>query len=379
MNRRTFLLLAIALALPPALARACILCTSPTSSSLARESGEAKLVIYGKVANARPGPDGISGSTDFAVLSLIKGDAKLVKGNTVTLPRYVPQSPGVTYLIFLDVINGQLDAYRNVVCTSDRIVQYLKRMPPITATSTPAERQARLKYTFEYLQDPELELSADAYKEWALASNQDVAAVAGQLDAAKLRRWLADPKTPTYCIGLYAYLLGSSGDASDAERLKQWVLQPPDLRMRGALDGLLAGYRRARPAESWELVRTVAAATDREFGERLALLRTLRFVHDVEGESARKEILSVCDKLLQQSDTFDLIVGLLHRWGWWERTDAIFAAYGTPGAQSIMTKRAIVRYALSCPEPAAKTFLEKLRKEEPALVKDVEKWLEQEK
>jgi hypothetical protein len=368
----------LAATLSPALTRACTLCTfnGGNSNPLAKEVSEAKLVVYGKITNARLGPDGIRGTCDVAVESLIKGDATLVKGNSITLPRYVPPSPGVTYLIFLDVNNGQFDPYRNIVCSSDRIVQYLKKMPPVQATSTSIERQSRLHYTFDYLQDDEPELAADAYKEWALASNQDVAAVAGKLDASKLRRWLMDPKTPAHCIGLYAYLLGSCGDAGDVERLKQLVLNPTDARFKGALDGLLAGYHRAKGAASWEFVRSVAGNKDRDFGERHAILRLLRFVHDVDGEAGRKDIVSCCDQLMRHTDTLDLVIEQLRQWSWWERSETVFQLFGTPAAQAPMTRRAIVRYALKCPETSAKSFLEKVRKDDPALVKDVEEWMQ---
>lgn len=371
-SRSLRLFLVLALCLPPALARACIFCLNPNSNPLAREVTDARLVVYGKITDARLAQDGIHGTTDFAVEALIKGDPAQLTGKTITLPRYQPPSPGVKHLIFLDVSNGQYDPYRSIACSTDRVVEYLKKMPSLSANSTPAERQARLKYTFDFLQDAEPELATDAYKEWALGTNQDVAAVAGQLDPAKLRRWLVDVRTPAHCIALYAYLLGSCGDAGDAERLKRLIQRPPDQRMKGALDGLLAGYHRARPAESWELFRVVAAGPDRDFGERHAMLRTLRFVHDVEGEKARKEILGCCDELLKQPDTFDLIIEQLRQWGWWDRSGAIFQIFATPAAKAPMTRRTIVRYALKCPEPAAKAFLEKVRKEDAELVKGVE-------
>jgi len=365
-------ILALLLSLPPALAQACIFCVNPNSNPLAREVAEAKLVVYGKITDAHLGPDGIRGTSQFTVESLIKGDQALLKGRTITLPRYQPPTVGIMHLLFIDVSNGQYDPYRTIACPSNRVVEYLRKMPQLSSPGTPVERQIRLKYTFEYLQDAEPELAADAYKEWAIAGNQDVANVAGQLDPAKLRRWLLDARTPNHCIALYAYLLGSCGDGNDAERLRQMIVGPSDQRYKAALDGLLAGYHRARPKESWEVFRAVAAAADRDFGERHAMLRTLRFIHDVEGNQAREEILSCCDKLLQQIDTFDLVIEQLRQWGWWDRTGTILGFFGTPVARSPMTQRTIVRYALTCPDPAAKVFVGKIRKESPDLVKAVE-------
>jgi hypothetical protein len=357
--------------LGPAILQACILCPSQ-GSPLGKEIGDAKLVVFGSIRSAQAAPDGIGGTSEFAVDALIKGEQSLVKGKTITLPRYVPPAPGVKYLVFLDVNQGRVDPYRTIVCGTDRIVAYLQKMPPLSSAPTPGERQARLVYCFEYLNDAEPEIAADAFKEWAAATNADVASVAGKLDAGKLRRWILDPKTPAHCLGLFAYLLGSCGGAEDAVLLRQLIENPPNPRLSGALDGLLAGYLRVQPKEGWSAVQGVITKPGRGFSEGHAVLRMLRFVHDVQGEKHREQILRSTGLLLEQNDLVDLAIETLRRWQWWEHTERVLKVFDAAQTQAPITRRAVVRYALSCPLPAAKTFIVRLRGREPDLVKDVE-------
>jgi hypothetical protein len=53
----------------------------------------------------------------------------------------------------------------------------------------------------------------------------------------------------------------------------------------------------------------------------------------------------------------------------------VLALYGTKDADAPITKRAIVRYGLSCPDAKAKQFIDQLRRTEPELVKDVQESL----
>ncbi len=234
----------------PALTMACVLCNGQ-GPPLAREIKQAKVVVFGRITDARLGPDGVSGTSELAVESVLQGDQSQIKQGKLTLNKYIPPVPGIKYLIFLDKSQEQWDAYRSIVCSTDRLVNYLRKMPGLTDTGTPEQRQARLKYTFDFFQDSEPEIAADAYKEWSVASNQDVAAVAGQLSAEKLRRWLLDSKTPSHCLALYAYLLGASGQQADIDLLGKLASTPPDIRYSAALDGLLAGVVRQQPDQAW--------------------------------------------------------------------------------------------------------------------------------
>jgi hypothetical protein len=357
----------------PALSLACVLCTSQ-GAPLSKEIAGARLVVYGKITDARLGPDGMKGTSDFAVETLLQGDASLVKNNRLVLPRYVPPVPGVKYVVFLDILQGQIDPYRSIVCSSNRLVEYLQKMPKLTGAGTPAERQARLKFTFEYFQDAEPELAADAYKEWSVANDKDVAAIASQVDPGKLRRWLLDPKTPQHCLSLYSYLLGASGTQADLELLKKLALSPPDARYHGTLDGILSGIQQQRPEEVWPLAQTILRDTNRTFTERYAVLRFTRFVKEVRYEAVKKDLNVTLALCLDQPDLVDLVIEQMRLMKNWEYAERVLQFHNASAAP--ITKRAVIRYALPCPLPAAREFIRQVRLNDPETVKDVEELLE---
>lgn len=372
-QRRRLLFVCLVALLSPALSLACILCTSQ-GSPLSKEIADAKLVVFGKVVDARLGPDGMKGTSDVVVESLLQGDTAFIKNNRLVLPRYVPPVPGVKYIIFLDVIQGQIDPYRSIVCSSDRLLQYLQKMPKLTGLGTPSERQARLKFTFDYFQDAEPELAADAYKEWSIADNKDVAAIASQVDAAKLRRWLLDPKTPPHCLSLYSYLLGCSGNSSDVELIKKLALTPPDAKYHGALDGMLSGIQHQQPGEVWTLAQTILRDPQRTFTERYAVLRFTRFVKEVQYEAVKTQINATLLLFLNQPDMVDLVIEQMRLMKNWEHQVKVLKLYDSSAAP--ITRRAIIRYALHCPTPEAQALIRTLRQKEPETVNEVEELLQ---
>jgi hypothetical protein len=360
----------------PALLWACDICSN-LGAPLIKEMSQAKLVVFGKIVDARLGPDGISGTSDFAVDAILQGDTALVKNNRLVFPRYVPPVAGVKYIVFLDVAQGQLDPFRSIVCSSDRLVQYIQKMPKLTGEGTPAERQARLKYTFEYFQDAEPELAADAYKMWSVAGNQDAAAVASKLDPARLRRWLHDPKTPQHCLALYCYLLGASGQPSDADLLKKLALTPPDARYSAAIDGILLGLERLQPAEAWTVVKAIVQDPQRSFTDRYAVIKFLRFLRDVKGDAVKPQVVACLTLLLQQPETMDIAIEQMRKMAVWDHQSKIFHIMEREKSSlAPITQRAIVRYALSCPGETSREFVAKLRKLDAELVKDVEDLLQ---
>ncbi len=66
----------------------------------------------------------------------------------------------------------------------------------------------------------------------------------------------------------------------------------------------------------------------------------------------------------------DVAIEDLRRWGWWELSDAVLAGFKLKSHDSPMVRRAIARYAVSCPQEKAKQFVAELRKKDPELVKD---------
>ena len=55
----------------------------------------------------------------------------------------------------------------------------------------------------------------------------------------------------------------------------------------------------------------------------------------------------------------------LRKWNRWEVCDRILGLYGKKSHDIPIVKRSIIRYALSCPAPKAKEFVELRRKADP--------------
>jgi hypothetical protein len=240
------------------------------------------------------------------------------------------------------------------------------------------DRSQVLLYYFRYLENPDKELAADAFMEFAKANDKEIGQVAGKLAADKLRGWLKDPQTPSYRLGLYAFMLGACGGDQDAAVLRALLDNPTD-QTTSALDGILGGYIQLRPREGWELALGLLHDEKKPFPVRYAVLRTLRFYHGWKPAESRGNILKGLDTAVAQGDMADLAVEDLRRWQEWDLTKDVLAQYGQKSHSAPIMKRAIVRYALCCPQPAATAFVAERRKAEPDLVKDVEEALQFEK
>ena len=83
--------------------------------------------------------------------------------------------------------------------------------------------------------------------------------------------------------------------------------------------------------------------------------------------------------MLVQGELADLAVEDLRRWRMWDLTREVLNLYGKKGYDAPIMQRALVRYALSCDDNAARSFLAERRSKEPDLVKEVEESLQYEK
>jgi len=231
-----------------------------------------------------------------------------------------------------------------------------------------------LLYFFKHLNSPEPAIATDAYKEWAMAGNREVGLVANKLPAAELRAWFLDRKTPPERLSLYGYLLGACGQAEDANLLRSFLRNPDDRTSR-AMVGLLAGFIHLQPAEGWQMAIDMLSDPKRPFTQRHAVLRTLRFYYGFQPDQSRKYVLQCLEVMLKQEELLDLAVDQLRTWKMWNYTDTITALYRRPNNAPI-TKRCILRYALTCPLPQAKKLVDEVRQQDPDLVNEIQESLQ---
>jgi hypothetical protein len=342
--------------------------------TLIGDVGQASMVLYGSFANGKPDPNDLGGGTsDFRIDAVIKKHDILGDQKVITLPRYVPPSDKNTkFLVFCDVFKGKIDPYRGVPVQADSdMVKYLTSAQAVKDKDV----SARLRFYFDYLDNKEIEISNDAYKEFGNADYKDYRDMAKKLPADKLVGWLKDPNTPTFRYGLYASMLGHCGTDKDAKVLRA-MLEDPQKRISTGVDGVLAGYVMLKPKEGMEHLRGILKDAKKEFMLRYAALRAARFFWDSRPDLLDKKDLvdGVC-QLLEQSDIADLAIEDLRRWNRWEVSDRVLVLQDKSGFDIPIVRRAILRYALSCPEKKAAEFVNQYRKRDPEMVKDAEELL----
>jgi hypothetical protein len=372
------------LLLAAAPARPCSLCMSGggQAATYRQDAAQSRLILYGAVTGSRLLPadgagDNGKGVSDFQIKAVLKDDPWLGKKTALELPRYVPVSDPndpPKYLLFCDVFKGKLDVFRGAPVKSDAASAYVKGLLAAEGKGT----EAVLRHCFDYLEHADKELAADAYLEFARATDRDIAGVAPKLSADRLRGWLKDPQTPEQRLGMYAFLLGGCGTEADARLLRSMVEQPTE-RTAAACDGLLGGYIQLRPREGWELALSVLKDEKRPFPVRFAVVRMLRFYHAWKPDDTRERVMQGMATVLRQSDIADLAVEDLRRWKTWDLTGDVLALYGKKEYDAPLMQRALVRYALTCPRPEAVKFADDLRRKDPDLYRDVAEALEFEK
>jgi len=365
--------LCLAFSGPPA--PACPFCTM-SGQTLTDDVNQASMVLYGTLTNAKIDPSGDfgSGTTDLVIHSVVKKHEILGDKKVITLPRYVPSDKDskAKFLIFCDVFKGKVDPYKGVPVKSDDIVKYLAGAIDLKGKDMPT----RLKFFFNWLDNPDIEISNDAYKEFGNSDYKDFRAITKDLPAERIVKWLDDPNTPAFRYGLYASMLGHCGDKKHAPVLKK-MLDDPQKRVSSGVDGILAAYTLLEPKEGWQNLRGVLGDPKKEFMLRYAGLRSIRFFMESRPDVIdKKELVDAACLLLDQSDIADLAIEDLRKWKQTDQVDRVLALYDKPSHNIPIVKRSIVRYALSVPENAkAASFVAALRAKDAEYVKDIEELL----
>lgn len=367
-------LVAVVIAFAPR-ADACTFCGENvrTKPTLRMQFAQARAVVYGTLKNPRFDPKTDEGFTDLHAAQLLKDDPARGGRNVVVIPAYLPvigDTPA-GYVAFCGVANGQL-AYAFGVPAGAAVVEYLRGAAKLDSADAPA----RLAYFFKHLASPDAVVSADAFVEFARATDAEIARSAKHFDPAVLRRLIADEKTPGERLGVFAYLLGVCGGPDDAAFFARMLRDSPlPERVRDSFGGLLAGYVLLAPKDGWALAAGVLSNEKESFAVRLSCINAVRFFQATRGSDCKPEVLKCCGALLPQGDLADQAIEDLRRWGYWDLSAEIFAQFGKPTHSAPIVKRCIVRYALSCPAEEAKTFAAGVRQTDPKLVAAVEEQL----
>ena len=376
-THRIFCLGLAALAcLTPAVPASPYCCDGEKSLPLVAQFDEAQIVLFGHFENARAAASG--GMTDFVIERVYK-DHPMIKGQkTLALPRFVNE-PKTKYIIFCDIYKGKIDAYKGTALVDDgEMVKYIEGIMKMKGKSQPE----RLRFAFDYLTSPEVEVAMDAYREFARADYRDYKEIAKTLPADKLAGWLQDPKTPPYRYGLYATLLGHCGNSKHAELL-MGMISDAERRKSSGLHGLMMAYAMLEPDKGWKFLKGMVQDKDQPFLVRYSGLQTLRFLYEARPDivnkdesAAKKEVLSGLAGVLNVTDMADFAIEDLRKWKRWEYADQVIGLFGQKNFSAPIIRKSILRYALQCPTNDAKAFVKTQEANNKEWVDDTRELLE---
>ncbi len=366
-------------------ASACPGCGPPSGQTLTNEVAQADFILYGTLANARPDPKdpgSTKGTTDMVIDAIVKEHA-MVKGKKLfTIPRFVPPDPKpYKYMVFFNVVNGDVDPYRGVVVGTDsKLPEYVKGALEVKQK----DAATRLRYFFDYLESNEIEISGDAYNEFAVAEYKEVSELAPKLPADTLMKWLKDPNTRASRFGLYGLLIGHSGKPEYAKELRK-LMDAPESKFSSGLDGMLMGYVLLDKKAGFEYLLKLVADPEKEFLVKHAGLKVLRFFWEYRTDVLTKQqVLNGMSRLLTHADLADMPIDDLRKWKAWEMTGIVLQYADKESHNTLpINNRSILKFALaaSWADPknaAAAAHVAKIRKENPERVKLVEELLQDE-
>jgi hypothetical protein len=349
----------------------CPFCMDERGPTLVGDFDQALLVVYGHFGKADDGGEGFERSSDFIIEQVLKSH-DIVKGKkSVRVPKAIDRA-GSKFLLFCDVYKDKVDPYRGLeVQAGSDLLKYLSGAMALKNKSNPE----RLRYCFDFLNSPELEVSLDAYREYARADYKDYKDMSKSLPPDTIAGWLRDEKTPPYRYGLYASLLGHCGNSTHGELLRA-MIDDPEKRKGSGIDGLIAGYVMLEPQKGWQYVQSFFEDTQKPFLMRYAALRTTRFLWEQRPDLIEKPALvKGVVMLLEHPDMADFAIEDLRKWQRWELTKQVLGLFGQKSHSTPIVQKAILRFALQSPDPAAAEFVRAQRKRDAEWVNDTEELL----
>jgi hypothetical protein len=335
---------------------------SPPPPTLVTEYGNASLVLLGRITDVKPGTPPDKGTCEFHIEVPFKKHPLMAGKERLTLPIGNPDLVDKRYLIFFDVYKGKVDPYRGVeVPPGSNLADYFRG--GLSVKDGPLS--GRVRHAFDYLRSPATDVATDAFQELIRLPYKELRKAAKTLPASEIERRLGDPKTPRLHYGIYALMLTACGTADDAEALR---------RLQGAPDERqMIAYVLLRPREGWAYLRAVLADGNVSFHARFACLRALRFFHDERPDVIpRADLIEGSLAAMVPPDMTDLALEDLRRWKHLGFSERVLRLVGKQGYTTPIIRRAILRYALSCPGPRAAAFVQEQRRLDPEWVKETE-------
>lgn len=207
------------------------------------------------------------------------------------------------------------------------------------------------------------------------ASDTIIRKVTANASRVRLRRMIGDRGANLRQRQLCAYLLGSCGNANDAVFLRETLDSLPE-RDGSRGTHFLVGYILLDPRGGWDYTCSFLRNSDLEFIQRYAALNAVRFFLDNRpGQISEAKKTKALISILKLGDMAELVIEDLIRRGIWDLTGDVLALHGKESHQQPIVRRAILRFALACPNARCAEFVGARRNADPEGVRVVEEGL----
>ncbi|WP_166831752.1 hypothetical protein [Thalassoroseus pseudoceratinae] len=319
----------------------------------------------------------------FKVDQVLLGMRYVKSGAIIRVDTRESLAKGQTYLLF-GAKRTRL-SWGDPIPATKAVCDYLQDAPGVREP-TPI----RLKYYVQFLEHADETIAVDAFSEFGNARYDDIAAIATDLPKERLRGWLSDEGNLLNRRGVYGMMLGLCGDTSDEERLAAIIRHSPMKdQIRVGIDGIMGGYllltgdAGLSKLEDWKL-----KDRNEPFTETYGALQAVRFMWTYgKGRISKPRLRQSVRLLLERPELADMVIADLARWRDWSVQERIVKLMDDPRYDNKIFHRAVARYLLVAStvpaemqhKPpkhavAAKIAVDRLRAEQPDLMRQVERF-----
>lgn len=370
---RVFLLVAVAIA--PTRVTACPFCGT-VGQSLSQQRDAAAAVAVGEaVGPAGADAQGLpsqrfridqwlrtKSGPAIAVSTVAARVAGPVAGTAMLFATAQPEAPdqAVPRLVWV------------AVAADESLLGHMSSAP--TSTVPAADR---LRWFAARLEHPDPGIAADAFTEFGLANFADVRAAADALDARAVMTWVNEPGIDARRRGLYGLLAGvAAAVATDQTVARDCVaalhraVEAPADDFRAGFDGILAGVLVAEGEQGLEFLtlRGLFGPGGRPMDQR-HLLAALRFAWESLADTIPQRLVSAATASLLSSPAVAALATIdLARYQAWNQVAPVARLWDTSGVDDPLVRRAVAGYLAACPLPAARSELDRIRKQNPDLL-----------
>ncbi len=363
---------------------ACPICGEPTVT-LTERLARADVALLVQWVSNKPSKDAAAESTTYEIVQ-VQRDAlgKYKVGEDLTVSQLRPGKAGNLFLLMGQKndtlgIKWEIGPAQPVSETSYQYI--IQALSP----ETPAEK--RLPYFIKFLEFPDLTIANDAFNQFVNAPTKDIFAVADKLPREKLRRWLANPKTPGTRRSGFGLMLGLCGDADDARFLAK-LIAATDSDSSLGVEGLTFGYLLLAGEEGLTTIEKTRMSDEKlSDGEVYATALAVRYFWSYgNGKISPAHMQRAMRRLLDRPALAEIAIVDLARWKDWGLQQRLMEIYKSEDQTDKKLKEAIIHYMIACTKDvpkegkeiprhvtAARKYLDELRELDPQLVTSGEK------